>query len=101
MLKNVVLISLFCFCCFNLKSQDFDRNQFVSSSLGINYQYNQFNDSDLLLDKLKSTCPEMYFGRDVMSKIDNICLIDINENTFGENEMGYFHIKNERGRGEL
>ncbi len=66
-----------------------------------NYSYNQFNDSDLLLDKLNSTCPEMNFGRDVMNKINKHYLIDITENHFGENEMGYYHIQNIRGQGEL
>lgn len=88
-------------CDYYLMMESFLIKPHSARILVENYQYNQFNDSDLLLDKLKSTCPEMNFGRDVMSKIDNICLIDINENTFGENEMGYFHIKNERGRGEL
>ncbi len=65
------------------------------------YTYNQFNDSDLLLDKLKSTCPEMNFGRDVINKINKHYLIDITENSFGENDMGYFHIQNIRGQGEI
>jgi hypothetical protein len=66
-----------------------------------NYTYNEFSDSDLLLDKLNSTSPEMNFGRDVLNKIPNHYLIDINNNHFGENEMGYFHIENVRGKGEL
>jgi hypothetical protein len=73
----------------------------VAKLLVENYSYNQFNDNDLLLDRFNSTSPEMNFGRDILSKTNKHYLIDINENRFGENEMGYFHIENIRGQGEL
>jgi hypothetical protein len=72
----------------------------VAKLLVENYTYNQFNDNDLLLDTRGSASPEMNFGRDVINKINKQYFIDINENSFGENELGYYHIQNIRGKGE-
>lgn len=88
-------------CDFYVMMESFLISPKAAKELIKDYTYNQFNDSDLLFDKLGSTSPEMNFGRDVFNKISNRYLIDINENRFGENDMGYFHIENIRGKGEL
>ena len=65
------------------------------------YSFNMINDSDLMLDKLNSTSPEMNFGKLILDNTTKYLLIDITQNNYGENDMGYFHIENERGKGEL
>ena len=64
------------------------------------YQYNEINENDLLIDGMSSPSPEMTFGKRLLS-IGTPYFIDMEENRYGENEMGYFHIENERGKGEV
>lgn len=88
-------------CNYYIMMESFLIKPIAAKELIEDYTYNKLNDSDLLIDKLNSTSPEMNFGRDVLNKISNHYLIDINENRFGENDMGYSHIENVRGKGEL
>ena len=62
------------------------------------YKHNQID--ILIKDKLGSECPEMSFGKDVITHIENPYLFDIENNVYGENIMGYYHIKNVRGQGD-
>ena len=88
-------------CDYYVMMESFIIKPSFARKLTENYSYNMFNDSDLLLDGLKSTSPEMNFGKDIINNTNNYYFISINENAFGENDMGYFHIKNIRGQGEL
>lgn len=65
------------------------------------YNYNQIEESVLMKDFRGSYSPEMNFGKKILNHTSNYYLIDLEENHYGENEMGYFHIKNERGKGEI
>lgn len=73
----------------------------LAKSLIENYEYNSINEKDLLLDSRNSYSPEMSFGKNILKYSTNSLLIDININNYGENDLGYFHIENERGKGEL
>ncbi len=88
-------------CNYYIMMESFLMTPLCARELVKNYKYNQFDDSELLLDRMNSTSPEMNFGRDLLNMNIKKYLIDINENRFGENEMGYFHIENIRGKGEL
>lgn len=59
------------------------------------YKHNSIN--KIKLDVRRSESPEIEFGEKLKTIESNNYLININENQFGENDMGYFHIKNPRG----
>ena len=88
-------------CIFYIMMESFLIKPNLAKILVENYNYNEINEEDLLKDKLNSSSPEMNFGRDILSNTDKYFLIDINENVYGENDMGYYHIQNERGKGEF
>jgi hypothetical protein len=88
-------------CIFYIMMESFLIKPNLARVLTENYIYNEINEEDLLKDKLNSYSPEMNFGKDILSNTDKYFLIDINENVYGENDLGYFHIKNERGSGEF
>jgi len=104
--------------CFNLISRIYTGERSISSSPYImiesliidinlakkmitNYEYNGIDEKSLPLDRRESPSPEMYFGEKVFNNTNKCHFIEIKENNYGENALGYFHIKNKRGNGEL
>ena len=96
MLKSIVLISLFCFCCFNLKSQDFDRNQFINKSQGIRYQYNEFDTIEirqkLYYNQYTPTDHNLLYNAAISDKNGNLMLYANSKflyNRFGDSILNY------------
>jgi gliding motility-associated-like protein len=95
-LKSIVLISLFCFCCFNLKSQDFDRNQFINKSQGIRYQYNEFDTIEirqkLYYNQYTPTDHNLLYNAAISDKNGNLMLYANSKflyNRFGDSILNY------------
>lgn len=88
-------------CNHYIMMETFLINGVLSKKITQNYIINSITENDLLLDKRESHCPEMSFGKIILNNSTNPFLIDIKNNSYGENDLGYFHIENERGIGEF
>lgn len=79
--------------------ESFIINENVVSKIIRNYNHNCID--KLPTDNRGSLCPEIYFGDLLHVNSINSFFIEILENMFGDNDMGYFHIENIRGKGDI